>query len=280
MGKLGSRELTAGSDVDLILLYDHDADAEESDGDKPLAPSHYYTRMTQRLIAAVSAPTAEGVLYELDLRLRPSGNKGPVATHVDAFKKYQRQEAWTWEHMALARARAIGGDAALCAEVETEVAALLALPRDVDKVKAEASEMRALIEKEKSPRDLWDIKLIPGGLIDLEFIAQVAVITGQVEAGGRLTATGEILSHLVPDFVDADVRQELCEAYQLYLALTQMTRLCLTGAFERDDVPPGLSDLLLAVTDLPDFGVLEAHLKETSQKVRKDFDLLLRTKGS
>lgn len=280
MGKLGSRELTAGSDVDLILLYDHDADAEESDGHKPLAPSHYYTRMTQRLIAAVSAPTAEGVLYELDLRLRPSGNKGPVATHVDAFKKYQRQEAWTWEHMALARARAIGGDAALCVEVEVEVAKLLALPRDAAKVRAEATEMRALIEKEKSPRDLWDIKLIPGGLIDLEFIAQVAVITGQVEAGNRVTATGEILSHLTPDFADADVRQELCEAYQLYLALTQMTRLCLTGAFERDDVPPGLSDLLLAVTDLPDFGVLEAHLKETSQKVRKDFDLLLRTKGS
>ncbi|MER9454798.1 MULTISPECIES: bifunctional [glutamine synthetase] adenylyltransferase/[glutamine synthetase]-adenylyl-L-tyrosine phosphorylase [unclassified Mesorhizobium] len=278
MGKLGSRELTAGSDVDLILLYDHDADADESDGDKPLAPSHYYTRMTQRLIAAVSAPTAEGVLYELDLRLRPSGNKGPVATHIDAFTKYQRQEAWTWEHMALARARAIGGDAALCAEVEAEVAALLALPRDAAKVRAEASEMRALIEKEKSPRDLWDIKLISGGLIDLEFIAQVAVITGQVEAGRRVTATGEILAHLSPDFAEADVRQQLCEAYQLYLALTQMTRLCLTGAFERDDVPPGLSDLLLAVTDLPDFGVLEAHLKETSQKVRKDFDLLLRTK--
>ena len=268
--------MTAGSDVDLILLYDHDDDAEKSDGDKPLAPSHYYTRMTQRLIAAVSAPTAEGVLYELDLRLRPSGNKGPVATHIDAFKKYQRQDAWTWEHMALARARAIGGDAALCAEVEAEVAAVLALPREGAKVIAEASEMRALIEKEKPPRDLWDIKLIPGGLIDLEFLAQVAVITGHVEAGRRATATADILARLAPDFVGADIRQELCDAYRLYLALTQMIRLCLTGAFERDDVPPGLSDLLLAVTDLPDFGVLEAHLKETSRKVRKDFDLLLR----
>ncbi|MCV3210432.1 bifunctional [glutamine synthetase] adenylyltransferase/[glutamine synthetase]-adenylyl-L-tyrosine phosphorylase [Mesorhizobium sp. YC-39] len=278
MGKLGSRELTAGSDVDLILLYDHEADAEESDGDKPLAPSHYYTRMTQRLISAVSAPTAEGVLYELDLRLRPSGNKGPVATHVDAFKKYQRQDAWTWEHMALARARTIGGDQALCAEVETEVTALLALPRDVAKVMTEASEMRAMIEKEKPPRDLWDIKLVPGGLIDLEFIAQVAVITGQAEAGRRATGTADILSRLAPDFAQTQVRQELCDAYALYLALTQMIRLCLTGVFERDDVPPGLSDLLLAVTDLPDFGVLEAHLKETSQKVRKDFDLLLRAK--
>jgi glutamate-ammonia-ligase adenylyltransferase len=278
MGKLGSRELTAGSDVDLILLYDHDADAEESDGDKPLAPSHYFSRMTQRLIAAVSAPTAEGVLYELDLRLRPSGNKGPVATHVDAFRKYQRQDAWTWEHMALARARAIGGDAVLGAEVEAEVAAVIALPRDTAKVRAEAREMRALIEDEKPPRDVWDIKLIPGGLIDLEFIAQVAVITGQVDGGQRATGTAEILSRLAPGFADTQVRQELGDAYSLYLAVTQMTRLCLTGVFERDDVPPGLSDLLLAVTDLPDFGVLEAHLKETSQKVRTDFDLLLRTK--
>ncbi|TPK60343.1 MULTISPECIES: bifunctional [glutamine synthetase] adenylyltransferase/[glutamine synthetase]-adenylyl-L-tyrosine phosphorylase [unclassified Mesorhizobium] len=276
MGKLGSRELTAGSDVDLILLYDHDADAEESDGEKPLAPSHYYTRMTQRLISAVSAPTAEGVLYELDLRLRPSGNKGPVATHVDAFKKYQRQEAWTWEHMALSRARAIAGDARLCAEVEADVAAVLGQLRDAAKVKAEASDMRAMIEKEKPPRDLWDIKLIAGGLIDLEFIAQVAVVTGNVESGRRVTATAEVLSRLAPQFAAADVREELGEAYRLYLALTQMIRLCLTGQFERDDVPPGLSDLLLAVTDLPDFGVLEAHLKETSRKVRKDFNLLLR----
>ncbi|RWX57980.1 bifunctional [glutamine synthetase] adenylyltransferase/[glutamine synthetase]-adenylyl-L-tyrosine phosphorylase, partial [Mesorhizobium sp. M2A.F.Ca.ET.039.01.1.1] len=174
-------------------------------------------------------------------------------------------------------ARAIGGDAELCAELDEEVAAVLAQPRDAAKVKAEASEMRALIEKEKPPRDLWDIKLIPGGLIDLEFIAQVAVLTGHVvEAGRRVTATADILARLSPDFAGADVRQQLCDAYALYLALTQMIRLCLTGEFQRDDVPPGLSDLLLAVTDLPDFAVLEAHLKETSRKVRRDFDRLLR----
>src|SRR5690606_29059692 len=134
MGKLGSRELTAGSDVDLILLYDHAEDAEESDGGKPLAPSHYYARLTQRLIAAVSAPTAEGVLYELDLRLRPSGNKGPVATNIDAFRKYQREEAWTWEHMALTRARPVAGDEAFCKAVEEEVAGVIASPHDEAKV--------------------------------------------------------------------------------------------------------------------------------------------------
>ncbi|WP_378952831.1 bifunctional [glutamine synthetase] adenylyltransferase/[glutamine synthetase]-adenylyl-L-tyrosine phosphorylase [Mesorhizobium sp. ANAO-SY3R2] len=276
MGKLGSRELTAGSDVDLILLYDHDEHAEESDGEKPLAPSHYYARMTQRLIAAVAAPTAEGVLYELDLRLRPSGNKGPVATHVSSFRKYQREEAWTWEHMALTRARPIAGDASLCAEVEAEVQAIIDLPRDAAKVAAEARDMRQMIEDEKPPHDLWDIKLVPGGLIDLEFLAQVAVLTGKLEGQGHSTATADVLHRLAPGFADAQTRQDLVDAYALYAAITQMTRLCLTGAFERNDVPPGLSDLLLAATDLPDFSVLEAHLKETQQKVRTHFDRLLR----
>ena len=278
MGKLGSRELTAGSDVDLILLYDHDADADESDGEKPLAPSHYYARMTQRLIAAVSAPTAEGVLYELDLRLRPSGNKGPVATHVDAFKKYQRNDAWTWEHMALARARVVAGDAELSAEIEAEVAEILALPRNKAKIAAEAAEMRALIEEEKPPHDLWDLKLVPGGLIDLEFIAQVAVLTGQVEGEGRVTGTGTTLGRLSPGFADSQTRQDLTDAWSLYLALTQMIRLCLTGPFEKDDSPPGLIDLLLAATDLPDSKVLEAHLKETAKTVRGHFKRLLNGK--
>ena len=278
MGKLGSRELTAGSDVDLILLYDHDPAAEESDGEKPLAPSHYYARMTQRLIAAVSAPTAEGVLYELDLRLRPSGNKGPVATHIDSFRKYQRTDAWTWEQMALARARSVAGDQAFRAELDAEVDAVLALPRDLTRIRSEAAKMRALIEEEKPPRDFWDLKLVPGGLIDLEFIAQVAAIAGKVDGEGRITATADMLARLSPDFADAGTRAELGAAWSLYVALTQMIRLCLTGAFDRKDVPPGLADLLLAQTGLPDFGVLEAHLKETSRTVRKDFDRLLRGK--
>jgi [glutamine synthetase] adenylyltransferase / [glutamine synthetase]-adenylyl-L-tyrosine phosphorylase len=276
MGKLGSRELTAGSDVDLILLYDHDICADESDGAKPLAPSHYFTRLTQRLIAAVSAPTAEGVLYELDLRLRPSGNKGPVATHIESFSKYQRGEAWTWEHMALTRARVVAGDAEFAGEIGREIDAILGLPHDRAKVLADAAEMRSVLEHEKPAHDVWDLKLTPGGLIDLEFIAQVAVLTGGLLRGVRPTATAEVLVRLSPDFCAPAVRQELCDAYGLYATLTQMIRLCLTGPFERDDAPPGLLDLVVGQTDLPDFGVLEAHLKETAQKVREDFDLLLR----
>jgi glutamate-ammonia-ligase adenylyltransferase len=284
MGKLGSRELTAGSDVDLILLYDHDGEAEESDGEKPLAPSHYYARLTQRLIAAVSAPTAQGVLYELDLRLRPSGNKGPVATHIESFVKYQREQAWTWEHMALTRARAVAGDAAFLARVEREVEAVISRRREAAALAKDALKMRALIGEEKPPRDIWDLKLIPGGLIDLEFIAQVAVLSGKVraqgEGGARPTGTAETLSRLSPDFAGPQVVQELFSSHSLYSTLTQIIRLCLTGPLDPDDIPPGLVDLLLRNTDLPELGVLEAHIKETSRQVRKDFELLLRGKRS
>ena len=276
MGKLGSRELTAGSDVDLILLYDHDEAAEESDGDKPLAPSHYYARLTQRLIAAVSAPTAEGVLYELDLRLRPSGNKGPVATHVESFRKYQREEAWTWEHMALTRARAIAGGKAFCERVEGEVAEILARPREAGKVFADAAEMRAVLAREKPPRDIWDLKLIPGGQIDLEFIAQCARLTGAIVPDAwPPTSTGDTLARLSPDFCPAHIRDELVAAYELYLTLTQIVRLCLTGPLDPKDVPPGLADLLLRDTDLPDLSVLEAHIGETASRVKAHFDVLV-----
>ena len=278
MGKLGSRELTAGSDVDLILLYDHDDDAEESDGEKPLAPQLYFARLTQRVIAAVSAPTAEGILYEIDLRLRPSGNKGPVATHVASFRKYQREEAEIWEHMALTRARLIAGDEHFRATLEGDIAAILSAPRDPAKVRREARQMRALIETEKPPKDIWDIKLIPGGLIDLEFIAQVAVLTKAIGGPNRSTATADILAHLSDDFAGPQIRQDLSEAHGLYTGLTQIIRLCLTGNFDSADIPPGLTDLVTRSADAPDLGVLRAHLTETARNTREIFDGLLATK--
>ena len=135
--------------------------------------------------------------------------------------------------------------------------------------------MRALIEEEKPPRDIWDIKLVPGGLIDLEFIAQVATLTGKVEGEGRVTGTAQTLARLSPDFAESQARQELVDGWMLYLALTQMIRLCLTGPFEKEDSPPGLIDLLLTATDLPDAKVLEAHLKQTEKSMRGHFERLL-----
>ena len=277
MGKLGSRELTAGSDVDLILLYDHDADAEESDGEKPLPASVWFTRLAQRLIAAVSAPTAEGVLYEIDLRLRPSGNKGPVATHIASFRKYQRTEAWTWEHMALTRARVVAGDEAFAAEIHAEIGEILGLPHDRSKIAADARQMRELIEEEKPARDAFDVKLAPGGLIDIEFIAQTAALfAGPSQAGKamRTPGTAENLAFLPEP--EAARRDDILAAFAFYSTLTQISRLCLNGPFDPRESPPGFTELMLRVTELPDFSVLEAHLKETEQRVRKHFEALLR----
>jgi [glutamine synthetase] adenylyltransferase / [glutamine synthetase]-adenylyl-L-tyrosine phosphorylase len=276
MGKLGSRELTAGSDIDLILLYDHDEHAEESDGEKGLAPSQYYMRLTQRLIAALSAPTSEGVLYEVDFRLRPSGNKGPVATHIDAFRKYQRAEAWTWEHMALTRARPVAGDPSFFAEIEQDVSEILALPRDAAKIAKDVTEMRAMIESEKPPSDAWDLKLVAGGIIDLEFIAQFAVLTGNIDGPIIAQSTAEVLANLKPDFADPATTDGVVEAARLYTGITQVIRLCLNGDVKREDFPPGLGDLLCRACDLPDLDRVEAQLGETAQSVRKTFDDLLR----
>jgi [glutamine synthetase] adenylyltransferase / [glutamine synthetase]-adenylyl-L-tyrosine phosphorylase len=273
MGKLGSRELTAGSDIDLILLYEHDNE-DESDGDRPLGPALYYSRLAQRLIAAISAPTAEGVLYEVDLRLRPSGNKGPVATRFSGFSRYQREEAWTWEHMALSRARVVAGDSSFSATISGEADAILALPRDRQKVTKEVREMRDLIEAEKPAKGIWDFKLMPGGLIDLEFITQYAAITGQ--AGERTVQTGKALASLEIDRLSAAQKETLAAAHRLFSALTQILRLCIKDNSWPDDLSEGLGDIMCRVSELPDLKTLKAHIKNTAQEVRTIFDQLFR----
>ncbi|MGF9562549.1 bifunctional [glutamine synthetase] adenylyltransferase/[glutamine synthetase]-adenylyl-L-tyrosine phosphorylase [Neorhizobium sp. JUb45] len=279
MGKLGSYELTAGSDVDLILLYDYDDSADESDGPKRLDSMRYFSRLTQRLIAALSAPTAEGVIFEVDLRLRPSGNKGPVATRINAFGKYQREEAWTWEHLALTRARVICGDDSLRNEADAIIDEVLAQKRDVAKVTAEVAEMRALIAQEKPPKDIWDFKLIAGGLVDIEFIAQylqlIAPARGEdIDMGGMstaeaLAALGERM--MVPGDLDTAL-----EALKLFTALSQTVRLCIDGDFDPREAPQGLVELLCRVGDCPDLKSLEGEVKRLSKAGREIFGRVVR----
>jgi glutamate-ammonia-ligase adenylyltransferase len=279
MGKLGSFELTAGSDIDLILLYDYDDAAAESDGPKPLDAARYFTRVTQRLIAALSAPTAEGVLYEVDMRLRPSGNKGPVATRIGAFGKYQRGEAWTWEHMALSRARLICGEASLTEEAEAIVAEVLSARRDIGKVAHDVAEMRELIEKEKPPAGAWDMKLIPGGVIDIEFIAQyLTLIAPARDVLLRVNglSTGEALK-LLGDKLMAPADLDTClEAFGLYTELSQLIRLCIDGPLDPRDAPAGLVELVCRAGDCPDIKTLEGELKRLSKAVRRIFQAVVK----
>ncbi|AYD00255.1 bifunctional [glutamine synthetase] adenylyltransferase/[glutamine synthetase]-adenylyl-L-tyrosine phosphorylase [Neorhizobium sp. NCHU2750] len=274
MGKLGSFELTAGSDVDLILLYDYDGDAAESTGPKPLDPQRYFTRLTQRLIAALSAPMAEGVIFEVDLRLRPSGNKGPVATRIGAFAKYQREEAWTWEHMALTRARMVCGDESLKAEAKAVISDVLSVRADIGRISADVIEMRALIETEKPPVDIWDLKLVPGGLVDIEFIAQYLRLIApakNISADTYGLSTGEALKAL-GDSLMAPADLDTClEALGLFTELSQIIRLCVEGTFDAADVPSGLAERICRAGDCPDMGTLEGEVRRLSEKVREVF---------
>ncbi len=210
LGKLGSREMTAASDLDLMLIYDFDPAHPESDGPRPLHAVQYYTRIAQRLISALTVATRRGRLYEVDMRLRPSGGKGPLATQFDSFVTYQTQEAETWEHMALTRARPIAGDVQLGVQTSDAIRTVLMRPHG-DRLRREVSEMRHLIAHTKGDKDPWDLKLAAGGLIDVEFLAQYlllrhaqaepAIICGStlavIEAAGKL---GLIASVRMPRF--------------------------------------------------------------------------------
>jgi glutamate-ammonia-ligase adenylyltransferase len=176
LGRLGGGRLTHASDLDLIFLFTGDYSAE-SDGQKSLGAVLYYNRLAQRLSGVLSVPTASGPLYDIDTRLRPSGAQGPLVVSTEGFARYQRDSAWTWEHMALTRARAIFGSDAARAEVTALIADVLGGNRPARDIAADAAKMRADIALHKPPAGPMDAKLLPGGLVDLEFAVHVLQLT-------------------------------------------------------------------------------------------------------
>ncbi len=270
MGKLGGHETTASSDVDLIVVYD--VPVEQA----PQA-SHHYARMTQRLISAISAPTAEGELYAVDMRLRPSGKAGPVAVRLDGFSSYQRNEAWTWEHLALTRARPIAGPPELCKRLRDIIREVLISPRDRLKAAADVREMRAMIEKEKGTRDIWQTKTYNGGLVDVEFIAQFLQIVHAASHPAILDQnTSQALRNLgAAGILSAEDGDVLLRAAALYQDIGQILRLCTEGGFDPETAPRDLIGLLLHATGEPDLARLESRLRETYADVASLFTKLV-----
>ena len=269
--------MTASSDLDLIVVYDFDEEHPDSDGKRPLYGGHYFARLTQRLISALTVQTNYGVLYQVDMRLRPSGRAGPLATHIDSFISYQESEAWTWEHMALTRARVVSASPGFAARVEAAIRDVLRKKREAAAVAADVVEMRAAIAKEKSDADPWDLKYAAGGLVDIEFIAQYLQLAHAAAAPEILdTSTARMLEKaarsgvLKPD--DAAV---LRPAVELFHELTQILRLCLPDAFDPQTASPGVLSLLARAADLPDFPALQAHVAETQRQVRDCFVRIL-----
>src|SRR5262245_3499269 len=277
MGKLGGREMAANSDLDLILIYDYDEHAPESDGARPLYGAQYFARLTQRLINALSAQTNYGFLYQVDMRLRPSGRSGPVATKIDSFLGYQENEAWTWEHMALTRARVVSGSPAFAARVGKAIRNVLCRPRDAELIAGDVVEMRRAIAIEKGDDRRWDIKYAAGGLVDLEFIAQYLQLVHAAERPEILdTSTARVLDRAwrlgLIETTDAEC---LRAAVRLYHDLSQILRLCLSGPFDPKQAGAGLLALLTRAADVPDFATLEAHLADMQARVRASFTRIL-----
>ena len=187
LGRLGGGALTHASDLDIVYLFTGDF-AAQSDGPRPLGGTIYYNRLASRVTAALSVPTAQGALYEVDTRLRPQGNQGPMAVSCEAFGKYQREAAWTWEHMALARARVLYGAPAARKELESVLAEVLHAPRDKAALRDAVLTMRAEMAKHKQPGGPIDAKLTRGGLVDLEFLVHYLQLKGEAEDGAPLTA--------------------------------------------------------------------------------------------
>lgn len=264
LGKAGSREMTASSDLDLMTVYDAPSEAL-SDG-KGWAPGVFYSRFTQRLIAALSAHTAEGGLYEVDMRLRPGAAKGPVSLRLSALEDYYATEADTWEFMALTRARVVWtDDPAFGARVSASLEAILRRPRPAADVAADARRMRDLMARERPGHGAWDLKLAPGGQVDAEFVAQVRQLT-VAAAGGPLTVS--TLAALADD-------PALAEAWRLQQALGQVLAAAFDDRPDPEREPDGFRRRLAEAAGAPDFEALKARLAETRTAARAAFETVL-----
>ncbi len=277
MGKLGGREMTASSDLDLVFVYDVPAGVEASDGPRPLSPSLYFARLAQRLIAALTTATAAGTLYEVDMRLRPTGNKGPVAVSLQSFAEYHASESWTWEHMALTRGRLVAGAPALLARVEAEIRRRLTLAQDPAVLIADARHMRARMAETFPGRNPWDLKHAPGGLVDIEFIAQTLQLVHAPTRPAVLDTNtiGALIMlkgarALAPQ--DADT---LIASARLQHALTQVLRIALDETPEIEQATPGLKTLLTRAAGVGGFAQVQARLTEMQTATREIFDRVM-----
>ncbi|MBV9548245.1 MAG: bifunctional [glutamine synthetase] adenylyltransferase/[glutamine synthetase]-adenylyl-L-tyrosine phosphorylase [Alphaproteobacteria bacterium] len=277
MGKLGGREMTASSDLDLVFVYDLAEGVESSDGPKPLPPTLYYARLAQRLIAALTTPTAAGTLYEVDMRLRPTGNKGPAAVSLKSFTEYHASESWTWEHMALTRARVVAGEGAARAALKAAIRRRLTAQTDGAKVMADARAMRARMAESFSDKNPWDLKYAQGGLVDIEFIAQAlqlvhAPAEPEVLDSNTIAALHNL--HAAGALAKADAAI-LVAAAGLQHALTQVLRVALDEVPKMEAATPGLKAMLAEAGGAADFAALEARLFDLQARVRAIFERVL-----
>lgn len=259
LGKLGGRELSATSDLDLIVIYD----APTAD-----APQTWFTKFTQRLITALSAPTGQGTLYEVDMRLRPSGNSGPVATSLTSFKKYHSEQAWTWERMALTRLRPVTGDADLQNRVRDVARDALSVRRAEEQIRADILNMRQRLAKEKPETELWQLKSAPGGLVDVEFVVQQALLLRRSDALQPSTSAA-IQSLAASGDIPTEDATSLSESIRILQCLQQVIRVSVTGSLDPERASAGLKSRLARAIGAASFSEASDVLRQAKQDAAK-----------
>ena len=262
MGSLGSRRLHARSDLDLIMIYDP-GDADMSEGRRPLATRPYYARLTQALITAMTVPMSEGRLYEVDMRLRPSGNQGPVATSLSSYRQYQLNEAWVWEHLALTRGRVVAGNAGLAADVLAVQNDVMAKHRDTASVLQEVATMRARIASAKGAGDFWDAKLGQGRMQDIELVAQAAALLAGEPQGYVPDA---LQSGAVCGWLDADTARHLTETYTLCWSLQIASRLISETTLAPETAANAAAGFLCRITGAASIDALSEQLEQDTTR--------------
>jgi [glutamine synthetase] adenylyltransferase / [glutamine synthetase]-adenylyl-L-tyrosine phosphorylase len=262
LGKAGSREMTAGSDLDLMTLYDAPADAASER--KGWSPATVFARFTQRLVAALSSPTAEGMLYEVDMRLRPSGTAGPVAVALPAFQSYYAGEADTWEFMALTRARVVWASSpAFEKTCQGAIEAALRQPRDPAKTARDALAMRDLMRRERPAQGFWDLKLSDGGLVDIEFAAQTLQLAAAPHGGALNVSTLDALEAARrAGGLDEARHDDLAKTFVALQNLSQVMKIALDDADDPDAEPARLQGLMATAAGANDFDDLKRKLTE------------------
>jgi glutamate-ammonia-ligase adenylyltransferase len=270
MGRLGSREMTLASDLDLILIYDVPSGSEISEGPHPLPVAGYYARLSQRLIGAITAPTAEGRLYEVDMRLRPSGASGPIASSLAGFALYQRESAWTWEHMALTRARPVAGGATLQTRIADAIRSVLSSPRDARRLLVDVADMRRRIAEENPRPSHWDLKNRRGGLIDLEFIVQYLMLREAASSPQLLCrGTEQALQALGnAGVLSPRAQRELLDALTLLRDVQALLTLLRGGLSDEEAFPEADAATLARCAGAVDFARLDADITAATGRVR------------
>ena len=268
MGKMGSGEMSPESDLDLIVIYD-----EEMVGDD----AAYFQRVTQKLIAALSIPTVGGKLFNVDMRLRPFGASGPLATSLQRFKEYQRDRAWTWEQMALTRARVIAGEAPSRQRVAQAIREVLCRRRNIPILAADVADMRQRMWKENPSRNAWELKHVRGGLIDMEFISQYLQLAHAHDRPQLLQRNNR---DAFEKFAEAEILPAedcavLIRHWDLLHGLTQNLRLCVQGAVAAEEIPEEFQALLARAGGVEDFDALQRLLSESQEKVLALFERLV-----